>query len=136
MPVDAYRPIYAINSGAADATDAYDRRVSALRARESRVCAALFFLTLLLTISVQSRLAEIDFNDDGAPGFTFENGDTMDGDEVLTRLVLVDDLVMPYAPAPGTILLWWPPVGALAQVFPAPLRCLASRAPPALPSSV
>ena len=100
------------------------------------MCAALFFLSLLLTMSLQSRLAEIDFNDDGAPGFTFENGDTMDGEEVLTRLLLVDDLVMPHAPVPGTILLWLPPVKGLAQVFPAPLRRLASRAPPALPSSV
>src|SRR2546425_4400606 len=66
--------------------------------RQQTPFAILLFALLLLT-ALERRLAEIDFNSTGV--VRVENGEKVDGDEIFNRLVYVDDLAAPQAPAAG-----------------------------------
>jgi len=68
--------------------------------RQQKPFAILLFALLLLT-ALERRLAEIDFNSTGV--VRVENGDKVDGDEIFNRLVYVDDLTVPQAPAAGEV---------------------------------
>ena len=62
---------------------------------------ALLLFALLLLTALERRLAEIDFNSTGV--VRVENGEKVDGDEIFNRLVYVDDLAAPQAPAAGEV---------------------------------
>src|SRR2546430_5203748 len=68
--------------------------------RQQTPFAILLFALLLLT-ALERRLAEIDFNSTGV--VRVENGEKVDGDEIFNRLVYVDDLAAPQAPAAGEV---------------------------------
>jgi hypothetical protein len=68
--------------------------------RQETPFAMLLFALLLLT-ALERRLAEIDFNSTGI--VRVENGEKVDGDEIFNRLVYVDDLATPQAPAAGEV---------------------------------
>lgn len=67
--------------------------------RRYRVHLALLLGVLVLLTSAERRLAYLDFNSSGS--LRIENNDRPDGDEILNRLVFVDDATEPRAPAVG-----------------------------------
>lgn len=69
-----------------------------------RIGAVGLFLGLVLTVSAERRAAEVDFNDDF--GERLENGDVVDGEELLGRLLLEDDVTMPAAPRQTAVISW------------------------------
>lgn len=101
--------------------------MTTFRAPCVRLCAVWLFLALVVTVSVQHHVAQTDLNDD--PICTIQNDD-VDGDEILTRLVLADDLVMPKAPLQGAVVQWLARVDTAAYVFPPDRSTVGSRAPP------
>ena len=62
---------------------------------------AMLLCGLVLLSSAERRLAYLDFNSDGT--VRLENNDKPDGDEILQRLVFVDDSTEPSAPAAGDV---------------------------------
>src|SRR5437667_9946620 len=96
---------------------------------------AILLFALLLLTALERRLAEIDFNSTGV--VRVENGEKVDGDEIFNRLVYVDDLAAPRAPAAGEVCH-----ADVAFLEPHPLslvtvRLSDPRGPPlALPSSI
>jgi hypothetical protein len=105
--------------------------MSLLRTAHVRVLAVWFFVGLLATVSLQSRLAETDLNDDF--GCFIESSDNVDGDEILSRLVLTDDLLTPQAPRPHAVVRWFIPVEVVGDVFARALPGFTPRAPPLSP---
>src|SRR2546425_10949544 len=100
--------------------------------RQQTPFAILLFALLLLT-ALERRLAEIDFNSTGV--VRVENGEKVDGDEIFNRLVYVDDLAAPQAPAAGGSC---PPHPAFLQphpLFPLPGPPSPPPGPPAPPPS-
>jgi hypothetical protein len=55
------------------------------------------FVTLVLLVSVERRVAELHFNLRGA-GNVVENEDTLDADEIRTRLIVLNDDKVPAIP--------------------------------------
>jgi hypothetical protein len=95
----------------------------------------LLLCGLVLLATAERRLAYLDF--DTAHDVRIENNDKPDGDEIINRLVFVDDSTEPIAPTAGDV--------SLATVVPIEscsrsliiVRLSESRAPPlALPSLV
>jgi hypothetical protein len=105
--------------------------MSLLRTARVRMVAVWFFVGLLATVSLQSRLAETDLNDDF--GCLLENNDNVDGDEILSRLILVDDLLTPQVPRPHAVVRWFIPVEVVGDVFAQALPGFTPRAPPLSP---
>jgi hypothetical protein len=103
--------------------------------RRTQVPLVLLLCGLVLLALAERRLAYLDF--DAAGGVRIENNDKPDGDEILNRLVFVDDAKEPAAPAVGEV--------CHASVIPVDscprslitVQLSESRAPPlALPSHV
>ena len=83
---------------------------------------------LMLLMSAERRLADLDFDSDGA--VRIENNDKPDGEEIITKLIFVDDASEPRAPAVGE-----PCHAAFAPLISRRLALIAvllteSRAPP------
>ena len=103
------------------------------RRRRHRVPLAALLCGLVLLTFAERRLAELDFDSSGV--VRIENNEKPDGDEILNRLVLVDDTTEPVAPKVGDACH-----AALIPVESCPrslitVRLSESRAPPlALPS--
>ena len=103
------------------------------RGRRQRIRLAILLCALVLLTSAERRLAYLDFNSAG--GVRIENNEKPDGDEILNRLLLVDDTTEPVAPNVGEACH-----AALIPVESCPrsliiVRLSESRAPPpALPS--
>jgi hypothetical protein len=104
------------------------------RGRRQRVHFAVLLCALVLLASAERRLAYLDF--DSAAGVRFENNDRPDGNEIINRLVFVDDTTQPAVPEIGD--------ACHAALIPVDSNLLAlvtvrlseSRAPPrALPSN-
>jgi hypothetical protein len=106
--------------------------VTALRSHLIRRCGASFFLALVLVVFLEHRAANADFNDDGF-GYGFESFDTTDGEEILSRLILVDNIVVPAAPSHNLIVARFEPVESVVDVPSPDVPTRASRAPPAAP---
>ncbi len=100
--------------------------------RRSVYLAVLLGALVLLT-SAERRLADADFNT--SAGVRIENNDKPDGDEILNRLVFVDDATDPIIPTVGE--------ASHAGVIPVDscvrsvivVRLSESRAPPVAPPS-
>jgi len=92
------------------------------------------FVTLLLLVSAERRLAEIHFNGrTGAPAL--ENDDSLDADEIRTRLIVLQDEKVPTLPSTSTLVSaviapCWARPALCALGFPAP------RGPPVRLSSL
>ncbi len=61
-----------------------------------RVPIAVLFALLLWVVNAERRLAELDLDWQG--DVLLENDEGVDGDEILTKLVFVDDVTRPVAP--------------------------------------
>ena len=70
-----------------------------LRRRRHRVHLAVLLGGLVLLTFAERRLAELDFDSTGV--VRIENNDKPDGDEIINRLVFVDETTEPIAPAAG-----------------------------------
>ena len=96
---------------------------------------AALLCSLVLLMFAERRLAELDFDSTGV--VRIENNEKPDGDEILNRLVFVDDTTEPIAPKVGDACH-----AALIPVESCPrslitVRLSESRAPPlVLPSHV
>ena len=64
--------------------------------RRRRLHLAVLLCGLVLLTFTERRLAELDFNSTGV--VRIENNDKPDGDEIIKRLVFVDDAIEPIAP--------------------------------------
>src|SRR5258706_13832248 len=62
---------------------------------------ACFFILLLFIAVAERRVAELDFNED--IGLSLENDDQLEGDQVLTKLLVFNNVVMPFAPEARTL---------------------------------
>jgi len=67
--------------------------------RRGRFGLAILLCGLVLLSSAQRRLAYLDFNSDRSA--RIENGEKPDGDEIINRLVFVDDATEPIVPSVG-----------------------------------
>ncbi len=102
--------------------------------RRFRLQRALLLCLLVLLASAERRLAYLDFDADTT--VQLENNDKPEGDEIINRLVFVDDAKEPIAPTAGDVCQTAvTPVDSCARsLFVAKLS--ESRAPPlALPFS-
>src|SRR5437899_2108345 len=96
--------------------------------RRRRLHLAVLLCGLVLLAFAERRLAYLDFN--SAAGVRIENNEKPDGDEIINRLVFVDDTVEPLAPKVGDACH-----AALIPVASCPrslisVRLSESRAPP------
>ena len=62
---------------------------------------AMLLCGLVVLSSAERRLAYLDFNSDGT--VRIENNDKPDGDEIIKRLVFVDDSTEPVSPSAGDV---------------------------------
>jgi hypothetical protein len=69
--------------------------LSLLRMR--RICApmAWVFVLLVLMVFVEGRVAESDFDDDD--GIVLQNDEAVEGEEILQKLIVANDVVIPIA---------------------------------------
>ncbi len=67
--------------------------------RRHRRILVLLFVLLLCGAGAQRRLADLDFATPGAP--LFENDEALDGDEVAAKFLVLHEVHVPPAPAPG-----------------------------------
>ena len=105
------------------------------RRRPQRVHLAVLLCTLVLLASAERRLAYLDFN--SATDVRIENNDKPDGDEVINRLIFVDDAAEPIAPTVGEACDAAPIAVESCTRSLITVRLSESRAPPlVLPSSV
>ena len=92
----------------------------------------LLLLGLVLLASAERRFADLDF--ETTAGTRIENNDRADGDEIINRLVFVDDAKEPIAPAVAdvchTAVI---PVDSEAASLVV-VRLAESRAPPSVPA--
>ena len=105
------------------------------RRRRRPVLLTILLCGLVLLTFAERRLAELDFNSTGV--VRIENNEKPDGDEIINRLVFVDDTTEPLAPKVGDACH-----AALIPLESCPfalitVRLSESRAPPrSLPSHV
>ena len=111
------------------------RAMKGTSSRRNRVPLVVLLCGLTLLSSAERRLAYLDF--DTAGDTRIENNDKVDGDEIINRLIFVDDATEPIAPTAGD--------ACHAAVIPTEsctlsfivVRLSESRAPPlAVPSQV
>jgi hypothetical protein len=67
--------------------------------RRRRLHLAVLLCGLVLLASAERRLAYLDFN--SAAGVRIENNEKPDGDEIINRLIFVDDATEPIEPTIG-----------------------------------
>src|ERR1051325_4521705 len=109
------------------------------RLRTGRLPMAVLFLLLVLNVFVEHRIAEIDWADDD--GVVIQNDEAVEGEEILNKLILANDLVMPYVPeavpldgerpVPPPPPAAPPPPPTPPPLPPRPGRAREPRAPPA-----
>src|ERR1051326_512030 len=92
---------------------------------------AWVFLLLVLTVFVEGRVAESDFDDDG--GIVLQNDEAVEGEEIFQKLLVANDVVIPIAPEAAPLEGERPDLLAVTTVSLLAMRGLESRAPPALP---
>ncbi len=69
------------------------------RRRRQRMRLTVLFCALVLLTSAERRLAYLDFN--SAHDVRIENNEKPDGDEIINRLIFVDNATEPRAPVVG-----------------------------------
>jgi hypothetical protein len=105
------------------------------RRRRQRVPLMVLLCALVLLASAERRLAYLDFTSDGST--RMENNEKPDGNEILNRLICVDDAKEPVVPAVGDAChVALIPVDSCARSL-ITVQLSETRAPPlALPSHV
>jgi hypothetical protein len=95
-----------------------------------RTCApmAWAFVILVLTVFVERRVAESDF--DEGPGVSLENDEAVEGEEILQKLVAANDVIIPIVETARPLESERPPVAVAAPLSLQIVRGLESRAPP------
>jgi hypothetical protein len=99
------------------------------RLRTGRLPMAVLFLLLVLNVFVEHRIAEIDWADDD--GVVIQNDEAVEGEEILNKLILANDLVMPYVPEAVPLDGERPVLLTVTALSLLTVRGLESRAPPA-----
>jgi hypothetical protein len=103
------------------------------RDRRQRIRLAILLCALVLLTSAERRLAYLDFNSDH--GVRIENNEKPDGDEIINRLIFVDDAAEFVVPAVGDACHAAPIRVESCTRSPIAVRLSESRAPPlVLPS--
>ena len=99
------------------------------RLRGFRLTASWVFVTLVLLVSAERRVAELQLNL-RTSGAVLENEDTLDADEIRTRLIILNDDKVPTIPEVTKLVA---PVVSARLARPALLVLVASapRGPPA-----
>ena len=97
--------------------------------RRHRLPVAWLFVLLLLTVFVEHRVADTDLDDD--VGVVVQNDEAVEGEEILSKLVLANDLVVPFVPQVAALQRERPLLLSATAVSLLVVRGLESRAPPA-----
>jgi hypothetical protein len=87
------------------------------------------FVLLVLAVFVERRVAESDFDDDN--GVVVQNDEAVEGEEILTKLLLANDVVIPILPAATAFRGERPVLLTATEISLLAVRGLESRAPPA-----
>ena len=104
-------------------------RLSLIGLRRCCVPMAWLFVLLVLAVVVERRVAESDFDDDA--GVVMQNDEAVEGEEILNKLLIAYDVIIPIVPA-ITRLDRERPVQLVATALSLHIvRGLESRAPPA-----
>src|SRR5262249_17491489 len=70
--------------------------ISLIALRRLRTPVAWVFVLLVLAVFVERRMAESDFDDDN--GVVVQNDEAVEGEEILTKLLVANDVTVPIAP--------------------------------------
>jgi hypothetical protein len=103
---------------------------SLMRLRRLSTPVVWTFLVLILVVFVERRVAESDFDDDN--GVVVQNDEADEGEEILYKLVLANDVVIPIAPEATALEGERPVLLSATALSLLVVRGLESRAPPAL----
>jgi hypothetical protein len=97
-----------------------------------RTCAPMvwIFVLLVLAVFVERRVAESDFDDDA--GVVLQNDEAVEGEEILNKLLIANDVVIPIAPKATALEGERPVLLGVTALSLLAVRGLESRAPPAL----
>ena len=100
-----------------------------------RPCAPVvwLFVFLVLAVFVERRVAESDFDDDD--GVVLQNDEAVEGEEILNKLLIANDVVIPIVPEITRLDGERPVQLAATALSLLVVRGLESRAPPAAPLS-
>ena len=104
--------------------------ISLIRLRRSCTPMAWAFVLLVLAVFVERRVAESDFDDDA--GVVVQNDEAVEGEEILTKLLVANDVVIPIAPEATRLDGERPVLLTATALSLLAVRGLESRAPPAL----
>src|SRR5947207_3181888 len=99
-----------------------------------RPCAPIvwLFVFLVLGVFVEHRVAETDFDDDA--GVVMQNDEAVEGEEILTKLLIANDVVIPIAPKAAAFHGEGPVLRSATGRSLLIVRGVGSRAPPLSPS--
>jgi len=100
-----------------------------------RPCAPIvwLFVFLVLAVFVERRVAESDFDDDA--GVVMQNDEAVEGEEILNKLLIANDVVIPIVPEIARLDGERAVQLAATALSLLAVRGLESRAPPALSAS-
>src|SRR5438477_12484144 len=99
-----------------------------LSGRRFRAASAWLFLALVFTRTIQHRVAA--FEVDESPDTVLTNDEAVEGEELLTRLIAANDVVLPILPQVTPLERERPPVLVATALSLLAVRGLESRAPP------
>jgi hypothetical protein len=103
--------------------------LSLIPLRRTCVPVVWLFVFLVLTVFVERRVAESDFDDDA--GVVMQNDEAVEGEEILTMLLVANDVVIPIAPQAAPLETERPVLLSATALSLLVVRGLESRAPPA-----
>ncbi len=98
--------------------------------RRTSAPVAWLFVLLILMIFVEHRVADSDFDDDA--GVVMQNDDAVEGEEILNKLLIANDVVIPIAPKAVALHRERPMLLVATALSLRVVRGFESRAPPAL----
>jgi len=101
-----------------------------LRVRRVTCWAVALLVLILATTALERRVAEADFNDDY--GCFVQNSDSVDGEEVLSRLIVFNNVALPEAPSDAGSVVALVAVDEPDAVAGPELAVPGSRAPPSV----
>ena len=103
--------------------------ISLIRLRRACTPLAWVFLFLVLAVFVEHRVADTDFDDDA--GVVMQNDEAVEGEEILNKLLIVNDVVIPIVPKVVALHRERPMLLVATALSLLVVRGLESRAPPA-----
>ena len=102
--------------------------ISLIRLRRTCAAIAWLFVFLVLTVFVEHRVADSDFDDDA--GVVMQNDEAVEGEEILNKLLIANDVVIPIAPKATALEGERPVLLSATALSLLAVRGLESRAPP------